>query len=53
MAHVKFKSGRELRGWKAYLFAAPFAIVFAPLLLIMAILALPIIIAAKIARRFI
>jgi hypothetical protein len=52
-AYVKFKSGRELRGWKACLFVAPFAIVFSPFLLIMAVLALPIIVAAKIARRFI
>lgn len=51
MAYVKFKSGRELRGWKAYIVAAPLIIILSPLLVLMCVLALPIIAAAKIMKR--
>ncbi len=51
MAYVKFKSGRELKGWKAYLVAAPFVIVFSPFLLIMAVLVLLMIVVAKIVQK--
>ena len=47
MAYVKFKSGRELKGWKAFLIAAPLVIIFMPFLLIMIILALPVIVVTK------
>ncbi len=47
MAYVKLKSGRELKGWKAFLIAAPLTIIFAPILLIMTILAMPMIILAE------
>jgi hypothetical protein len=50
MAYIKFKDGRELKGWRASLIAVPLAIAFAPIALVMAIAALPIIAASKLKK---
>ena len=51
MTYVKFKDGRELKGWRAALIAAPYAVMFAPVTIAMGIAALPLIVASKLRKK--
>ena len=51
MAYIKLRSGREFRGWKAGVIAAPYVVIFSIVWGFFALMCLPALLAGKLLQK--